>query len=124
MARVKAEGEARLGKELERLQQEAAQAQAQSEKETNALRVAAAIGLPLSTTGMQAAVIALVALTGWATIAGWGIVRPTPLDGVLLLFYATLAVSALASGHPLEAAGWQPGSGAAGARAPGGTTAS
>jgi O-antigen ligase len=36
----------------------------------------------------------------------WGIVRRTPLDGVLALFYGTLALSTLLSGHPLEASGW------------------
>src|SRR5439155_1284549 len=32
--------------------------------------------------------------------------RATPLDGVLGLFYGTLAASTLVSGHPLEATGW------------------
>jgi O-antigen ligase len=71
------------------------------------LLLATAIGIPLSTTGMQAAVLGLTALTVVATVSGWGIVRPTPLDGVLVIFYATLALSTVASGHPLEAVGWQ-----------------
>src|SRR5262245_47500643 len=38
---------------------------------------------------------------------GWGVVRRTPLDGVLALFFGTCAVSTLASGHVLQAAaGW------------------
>ena len=34
---------------------------------------------------------------------GWGVVRRTPLDGVLALFFGVCALSTLASGHPLEA---------------------
>jgi O-antigen ligase len=62
--------------------------------------------IPLSTTGMQAGVAALGVLALVARGMGWGVVRRTPLDGVLALFFATLAVSTLASGHPLQAVGW------------------
>ena len=65
-----------------------------------------AASIPLSTTGMEFGVLALGALTVAATVRGWGIVRRTPLDAVLALFYGTLALSTLASGHPLEASGW------------------
>lgn len=43
-----------------------------------------------------------------AVVAGWGVVRRTPLDLVLAIFYATLLLSTLASGHPLEAVAWGP----------------
>jgi putative inorganic carbon (HCO3(-)) transporter len=72
----------------------------------DALLVATAVAIPLSTSGMQAAVGGLVALSALGAVAGWGVVRRTPLDGVLALFYATLALSTLASGHVLEAGGW------------------
>ena len=70
------------------------------------LLVATALGIPLSTTLAQAAVIGLAALTVVALVAGWAVPRRTPLDGVLLLFLATLAVSTLASGRPRGAGGW------------------
>jgi hypothetical protein len=38
---------------------------------------------------------------------GWNVVRRTPLDGVLVIFFGALAVSTLASLRPLEAVGWQ-----------------
>ncbi len=65
-----------------------------------------AVSIPLSTTGMEGAVLGLGALAAAGVVAGWGVVRRTPLDAVLGLFYATLALSTLASGHPLEAGGW------------------
>jgi O-antigen ligase len=65
-----------------------------------------AASVPLSTTGMEAGVLALGALTAVGAVAGWGVVRRTPLDGALAIFFATLALSTLASGHPLEAVGW------------------
>ena len=70
------------------------------------LLVLTAAGIPLSTTGMEAGVIGLGGLTLAAVVAGWPVVRRTPLDGVLALFYATLALTTLASGRPLEAVGW------------------
>ena len=70
------------------------------------LLVATALGIPLSTTLAQAAVLALAALTLVGLAAGWALPRRTPLDGVLLLFLATLVVSTLVSGHPLTARGW------------------
>jgi O-antigen ligase len=65
-----------------------------------------AAALSLSTTGMQAGVVALGVLALLARLAGWRVMRRTPLDGVLLLFFGTLALSTLASGHPLQAVGW------------------
>src|SRR5947208_3467639 len=62
--------------------------------------------IPLSTTGMEAGVLGLAALSVAALAGGWGVVRPTPLDGVLALFAGVLALSTLASGHPLQASGW------------------
>jgi len=62
--------------------------------------------IPLSTTGMEAGVMGLTALSLAAWAGGWGVVRGTPLDGVLALFAGVLALSTLASGHPLEASGW------------------
>lgn len=62
--------------------------------------------IPLSTTGMQAAVLGLVGLTVVAIGAGWSVVRRTPLDGVLAVFFGALALSTLASGRPLQAVGW------------------
>jgi O-antigen ligase len=70
------------------------------------LVAATAVSIPLSTTGMQVGVVALAALTVAAAVVGQGVVRATPLDGVLALFYGSLALSTLASGRPLEAAGW------------------
>jgi len=63
--------------------------------------------VPLSTTGMEAGVIALAALAVAAGLGGGRVVRRTPFDGVLIVFYGTLALSTLASGHPLQAVGWQ-----------------
>src|SRR5438552_2744045 len=65
-----------------------------------------AAAIPLSTTGMEAGVLGLAALSCAALIGKWGVVRRTPLDGVLALFAGVLALSTLASGHPLEASGW------------------
>jgi len=64
------------------------------------------VSIPLSTTGMEAVVIGLGVLALGATLAGRTVVVRTPLDGVLALFYGVLALSTLASGHPLEAIGW------------------
>ena len=72
----------------------------------DALLVGVAAAIPLSTTGMQVGVLALGALTVGALIARWPVVRATPLDGVLGLFYGVLACSTLASGHPFDAGGW------------------
>ena len=72
----------------------------------DALLLLLAASVPLSTTGMEAAVLALGGLTLLGAAGGWARVRATPLDGVLGLFYGTLAASTLVSGHPLEATGW------------------
>jgi O-antigen ligase len=66
-----------------------------------------AISLPLSITGMQIGIIGLAVLAGIAWLAGWELVGETPLNGVLALFFVTLAVSTLVSGAPLEAEGWK-----------------
>src|SRR5438876_827759 len=65
-----------------------------------------AAAIPLSTTGMEAGVLGLAALSCAALVGKWGVVRGTPLDGVLALFAGVMALSTLASGHPLEASGW------------------
>src|SRR5579885_2399188 len=55
---------------------------------------------------MEGGVLALGGLTLLAGIRGRWVPRRTPLDAVLVVFYATLALSTLASGHPLAAPGW------------------
>jgi hypothetical protein len=70
------------------------------------LLILTAAGIPISTTGMQIGAIGLGALSVLAAVARWPVVRATPLDGALGLFYATLALSTLASGDPLGASGW------------------
>jgi O-antigen ligase len=72
----------------------------------DALLALTALGIPLSTTGMEAGAIGLGVLAAVAAMRGWGVVRRTPLDAVLAVFYATLLLSTLASGRPLEAVGW------------------
>src|SRR5207247_2330569 len=57
-------------------------------------------------TGMEAGGLGRAGLSVAALAGGWGVVRPTPLDGVLALFAGVLALSTLASGHPLQASGW------------------
>jgi len=65
-----------------------------------------AVGLPLSTTVMEGALLALAALTLFAVFARWGVLCRTPLDAALAILGATLVLSTLASGHPREASGW------------------
>jgi O-antigen ligase len=72
----------------------------------DAFLVLTAASIPLSTTGMEVGVIALGGLGIVAVLGGWRVVRRTPLDGVLAVFFGTLAVSTLASGHPLQGTGW------------------
>src|SRR5439155_281332 len=55
---------------------------------------------------MEGAVLALGALTLFTAARRQSPVRATPLDGVLGLFYATLALSTVVSGHLREATGW------------------
>ena len=62
--------------------------------------------IPLSTTGMQLGVGGLVALSVAAWLSGWGVVRRTPLDTALGLFFGCAALSTLVSGHPLQATAW------------------
>jgi O-antigen ligase len=73
----------------------------------DALLVLAAASTPLSISGMEIGVggLGVLALAGLAR--GWGVVRRTPLDGVVAIFYGACALSTLASGHVLHAAaGW------------------
>jgi O-antigen ligase len=65
-----------------------------------------AITIPLSTTGMQIGVMGLGVVSLTAFVWRWGVIRHTPLDGVLALFYGVLGLSTLASLRPWEAAGW------------------
>ncbi|HZP41293.1 MAG TPA: O-antigen ligase family protein [Candidatus Binatia bacterium] len=65
-----------------------------------------AVSIPLSTTGMEVGVAGLAALSAAAAVAGWGVVRRTPLDGALAIFFGTLAVSTLVTGDPRLAVGW------------------
>lgn len=65
-----------------------------------------AASAPLSISGMQIGMGALGVLALVGIPLGWRVVRRTPLDGVLALFFGVCALSTLASGHPLEAAGW------------------
>src|SRR2546429_9437726 len=55
---------------------------------------------------MEGAVLALGVLTLLTAARRQSPVRATPLDGVLGLFYATLALSTVVSGHLREATGW------------------
>ncbi len=72
----------------------------------DALLAFTAAAVPLSTTGMEAGIIGLGVLSAVAVVARWPVVRRTPLDALLAVFYAALALSTLASGHPLQATGW------------------
>jgi hypothetical protein len=72
----------------------------------DALLTFTAASIPLSTTAMEVGIAALGALAVAAVVGGWGVVRRTPLDGVLAVFYTTLGASTIASGHPLQAIGW------------------
>ena len=73
---------------------------------TDALLFLLAAAIPLSTTAMEGAVLALGVLTLLTAARRQSPVRATPLDGVLGLFYATLALSTVVSGHLREATGW------------------
>jgi len=72
----------------------------------DALLMVTAAAVPLSTTGMEAALLGLAALTLFGALARWAVVRRTPLDGVLAILCTTLAVSTVASGHLFQATGW------------------
>src|SRR5215468_5905157 len=66
-----------------------------------------AASMPLSISGMEIGMggLGLLALLGFRR--GWSVIRRTPLDGTLALFYGVCALSTLASGHALQAAaGW------------------
>ncbi len=65
-----------------------------------------ALSAPLSISGMQIPMGALGVLALAGVPLGWRVVRRTPLDGALALFFGVCAVSTLASGHPLQAVGW------------------
>jgi len=66
-----------------------------------------AASIPLSTGGMQMGMVALGGLTLVATARGHRVMRSTPLDDVLVLFFGTLAITTLASGDLLPAVGWR-----------------
>jgi O-antigen ligase len=65
-----------------------------------------ACSIPLSTSGTQIGAGGLVVLALVAWWSGMPVVRRTPLDAVLALLFGVLALSTLASGHPLQATGW------------------
>jgi O-antigen ligase len=65
-----------------------------------------ALTIPLSISGMQIGVGGLAALSVAAGVRGWDVIRRTPLDAVLGLFFGLLVVSTLASLRPWEAVGW------------------
>jgi len=65
-----------------------------------------AASMPLSISGMQIGVGALAALAAAGIGRSWNVVRRTPLDGVLGLFFGVLVLSTLAEGHVLKAEGW------------------
>src|SRR5262249_47550126 len=64
------------------------------------------VSLPVSTSGMQIAVVGLIALSVAAPVAGWTIVRRTPLDATLALFLVVCALSTLVSHHVRDAVDW------------------
>jgi O-antigen ligase len=73
----------------------------------DALLALMAASMPLSISGMEIGMggLGLLALLGLRR--GWSVIRRTPLDGALALFYGACALSTLASGHALQAAaGW------------------
>jgi len=72
----------------------------------DALLALTVVSIPLSTSGMQIGVVALAALSAVGAVAGWGIVRRTPLDGTLALLAGVLVLSTLASLDPFPANGW------------------
>jgi O-antigen ligase len=61
--------------------------------------------LSLSTTGMQVGAGGLFGLGVVGTLLGWRVVRPTPLDRTLALFFGVLAVTTLAGRGPIDAGG-------------------
>src|SRR5262249_50134301 len=72
----------------------------------DALLACLALSTPLSISGMQIAMGALGILALLGIPLRWGVVRRTPLDGVLALLFGVFAVSTVASGHPFRAVGW------------------
>ncbi len=65
-----------------------------------------AASAPLSISGMQVAMGSLAALALAGAPLGWGVIRRTPLDAPLALFFGVCALSTIASGHLLDAGGW------------------
>ena len=70
------------------------------------LLVLTAASATLSITGMQVGIVGLFALALLGRAAGVAVLRRTPFDVPLALLGVTLLLSTLASGRPLEAAGW------------------
>lgn len=71
-----------------------------------ALLALLAVSLPSSTTGMQAAVVALLVLSAIARARSWPLPWRTPLDAPLLVFGFVCAVSTAASLHVRDASDW------------------
>jgi len=65
-----------------------------------------AVSVPLSTSGMELGIAGLGVLTVAAALRRRSPTRRTPLDGVLALFFAALALSTLTTGWPRAAIGW------------------
>jgi O-antigen ligase len=65
-----------------------------------------AASAPLSISGMEIGVGALAVLAAAGIGRSWSVMRRTPLDGVLGLFFGVLVLSTLAEGHVLKAEGW------------------
>jgi O-antigen ligase len=65
-----------------------------------------AASVPLSISGMEIGAVGLAVLTAAGLGRPWNVVRRTPLDGVLGLFAAVLALSTLAGGYVLRSKGW------------------
>ena len=65
-----------------------------------------ALTIPLSISGMEIGIGGLAILSGAAAVRGWGVLRRTPLDAVLGLFFGVLLLSTLASLRPWDAVGW------------------
>jgi O-antigen ligase len=66
-----------------------------------------AVSLPLSMSGMQIGIGALFGLAVAMRGLGHAVVRRTPLDGTLAVFFGALALSTLVSLRPWEAVGWR-----------------
>ena len=75
-------------------------------KAANGCLLLTAASIPLSTSGMQIGIGALVLLALIARLTGRHVVRRTPLDLLLACVAIAFALSTLASDRPLNAPGW------------------